>query len=69
MTTEWIDIVENGYPDFRVHGFHTGRRVWVKLKSGEELLGLYHGYGMFSVEGWSMLDDVVAWRPGNDTPE
>mgnify|MGYP001595567611 CR=1 FL=1 len=69
MTTEWVDIDEKGYPDFMVHGFHTDCQIWVKLESGEDRLGHYHNYGMFSVDGGPMLDNVVAWRLENDQLE
>ena len=66
MTTEWVNILEKGYPDLRLQGFQTVCRVRIKLVSGDERFAHYLGYGRFMIDGWSKLDRIVAWRLEND---
>ena len=54
----WIAMPE--YPDFRIYGFHTGKKVQVRYEDGKEEVVLYHGYGMF---GKDNREDVTHWRP------
>ena len=54
----WIAISE--LPDFRIYGFHTGKKVEVRYADGEEDVVIYHGYGMF---GKDNREDVTHWRP------
>jgi hypothetical protein len=63
---KWIDAQKDGLPNFRIHGFHTGRKVAVRRKDGSEQVTLYHGYGLFGDRGCSMLEhfeDITHWRP------
>jgi hypothetical protein len=49
-------------PDFREHGFQTGKLVDFRLNGGTELTGSYIGWGVFMHEGVD-YDPVEAWRP------
>ena len=44
--SDWISV-EDDFPDFRVHGFHTGRKVGFRTADGIEREGRYEGWGMF----------------------
>lgn len=61
---DWIAVptleTVGEYPDFRKHGFHTGRKVEVRFSDGKEELMIYQGYGMF---GKDNREDVTHWRP------
>lgn len=57
--TEWIEIATEGYPDFRLHGFHLREEVEVRYADGTEAIVLYMGYGMFGKEN---REDVTHWR-------
>lgn len=47
-------------PDFRVFGFHSGRRLDVVYEDGSFAESVaYHGYGMF---GEGLREDVSYWR-------
>jgi hypothetical protein len=61
----WIDINEH-QPDFCVYGFHTGRKIWYKLDTGEEILGIYQGYCIFG-SGEGHLN-VTHWKPQDGDP-
>ncbi len=60
--TDWREIKTQGLPDFREHGFHTGRKVEVRRASGIEEVTIYQGYGLFG-DGLNMFDDATHWRP------
>ena len=62
---------EMDLPDFRIHGFHTGRKVRFRLSDGREIEDVYQGWGMFGVglPGSGTCFDwmggephVVAWK-------
>ncbi len=64
--TEELDL-----PDFTVHGFHMGKTLDYRLSDGQELNGIYQGYGLFGAKpmyDWMAGDPhVVAWRiPAGD---
>lgn len=57
----WVPVSE-GMPDFKVHGFHTGRTVMVRRIDGSEEETIYQGYGLFG-NGISMFLPVTHWKP------
>jgi len=76
---EWISVEDDGLPDFRIHGFHTDRKVKFKAGDGEHE-GIYHGYGGFAADGKCELKDlydagfegdkqVTHWMPLPDPPK
>lgn len=52
-------------PDFREHGFHTGKLVDFRLVGGSQFTGTYTGYGIFTHE-FVDYENVEAWRPHAD---
>lgn len=62
----WNDL-KDGWPDFRIYGFHTGRLVHFKCEDGTEHTDVYQGYGMFGRcnQGFGRTD-VVAWAPADE---
>jgi len=62
-TNKWIATPisdRNGeYPDFNVHGFHTGRKVHVRYLDGKEDVVIYQGFGLF---GNDDRQDVTHWK-------
>ena len=64
MWHDWIAVptleTVGEYPDFRMYGFHTGRKVEVRFADGKEDVVIYQGYGMF---GENNREDVTHWRP------
>lgn len=64
--SDWIEIdEEKGLPDFREHGFHTGKKVEVRRIDGSKEVTIYQGYGLFG-NGLSMFNHVTHWRPCNE---
>lgn len=59
--TDWIKL-DDEEPDFRIYGFHTGKKVEVRKDDGTEEVTIYQGYGLFG-NGKSMFDAVTHWRP------
>jgi len=64
---DWISVADEGLPDFREHGFHTGNLVKVRRESGVEIVARYHGYGEFGNASndalFEVFEDVTHWRP------
>lgn len=44
MNEDWISIEKDGYPDFRLHGFHLGKQLGVKNIKNEQLSVLKQDY-------------------------
>lgn len=57
---DWIPVTV-ALPDFTVHGYHTGRKVWVRTKYGTEDIVSYQGYGIFGHDSGNA--DVTHWKP------
>jgi YD repeat-containing protein len=64
VSEAWINIKNEGYPDFRIFGFHTGLQVEVRRDDGREMVVRYDGYGRFFVKTFNDgFEDVTDWRP------
>jgi YD repeat-containing protein len=64
VSEAWINIKNEGYPDFRIFGFHTGLQVEVRRDDGREMVVRYDGYGRFFEKTFNDgFEDVTDWRP------
>lgn len=43
----WVNVKDDGVPNFCVFGFHTGNKVMFRAGDGEHT-GIYQGWGGFS---------------------
>ena len=57
----WVDI-KKYIPNFEIFGFHTKRKIKIKLKDDIEAETKYLGYGEFGDIGKTITKDVVFWE-------
>lgn len=59
LAPAWKDLNADP-PDFRIYGFHTGKKVRYRRTDGSEHVGVYQGYGLFGADAWA---DITHWMP------
>ena len=61
--TDWHYLRNEGMPDFRIFGFHTGTVMEVMLADKTVHRASYQGYGEFSKGSFTeFYKNVIAWR-------
>ncbi len=57
VTDKWIDIEDEGLPNFKIYGFQTGKKIKFRAGDGEHL-GIYQGWGVFADENKLSTTDL-----------
>lgn len=56
----WIGV-DDALPNFKTHGFHTGKEFYVRDVHGKGFVAHYEGYGIWGYKG-KILPNISHWR-------